>query len=80
MTPSMPAGGQRLDDRVGIESRGVEHVRILVAVAPFVVGKGVDGEMKKGGGFELVPGQLAGGWQGPERRWLPGGKGPAGGG
>jgi hypothetical protein len=65
-------GGQRLDNRVGIEPRGVENVRVFVAEPPFAVGKSVDGEMKEGSGFKPVPGQLPGGRHRPERLWFRG--------
>ena len=50
--------GQRADHGVGIELFGVEQVRVFVAVAPFLVGERVDGEVEEAGEFQFVPRQL----------------------
>ncbi len=50
----------RADDLVGVEIGGVEDLFRLIAVAPFPIGEGIDGEVDEGILLELVPGQLPG--------------------
>ena len=52
--------GKGADNGVGIEGGGIEDVGILIAVAPFLVGERVDGEVEEGGEFERVPRELTG--------------------
>src|SRR5258705_12411862 len=54
--PLHPAVLRGTDDLVGVKIGGIEDVVLRVAVAPLVVGKGVDGEMQKTVKLELVPG------------------------
>lgn len=50
---------QYLCDGVGIEVRRIEDTRIFVAVAPFLIGEGVDGEVQEVTELEFAPGNLA---------------------
>src|ERR1035441_677875 len=50
---------ERLHNGIRVEPGGLKNIGILVAVAPFLAGKGVHREMQEGGGFEIVPAQLA---------------------
>ena len=58
---------QGAGDGVGVERGGLKNVRVFVAVAPFLVGEGVDGEVEKRGELQLVPGHLAGRREGRRR-------------
>lgn len=53
---------------IGVETGRLEQIRVLVAVAPFPAGEGVDAEVQEGGLFEALPVVLARG--GPEHRGL----------
>ena len=71
--------GQRVDDGVGVELRGLEEIRVFIAVTPFLVGESIDGEVQKRRGFELMPEQLPVRWHGAERRGLRRERGKGGG-
>ena len=73
-----PGVRERADDRVGVEPGGLEKVRVLVAIAPFLVREGVDREMQERGGLEFVPAELPFArdrqGRGPQRRGGRGGE------
>ena len=48
----------RADDLVGVEVGGIEDFLRLVAVAPFLVGEGVDGEVQEAVDLQVVPAEL----------------------
>ena len=58
-----PSSRQRVDDRIGVESRRMKQARMLVAVAPLLVGERIHREVKESVNFELVPSELTGAWQ-----------------
>ena len=41
----MPARCESAHNGIGIEGRGIEEIRIFIAVAPFLIREGVDGEV-----------------------------------
>src|SRR5689334_16523605 len=49
------AGLRRVDDGGCVERGRVEEVRVFVAVPPFPVGEGIDGEVKKSVSLQFVP-------------------------
>src|SRR3954447_15904488 len=50
--------GKRAGNRVGVELYRVEEGRRFVAVTPFLVCEGVDGEMQEAGELQVMPGEL----------------------
>ena len=54
-----PGVRQRLYNFVRIEIGRIEQLRLLVAITPFLPGKGIDGEMDEGIHLHVVPCQLS---------------------
>ena len=54
----MPAVLARADPLAGVEGRGIEELRVLLAVAPFAVGEGVHAEVGEADELHLLPGDL----------------------
>lgn len=67
-------------NRVCVEGGGVEDGGIFVAIAPFLIGEGVDGEMQKVVEAEFAPAELALRGQDTVRRGRFGGEGERSGG
>ena len=57
--PLEPGVRQRLYNFVRIEIGRIEQLRLLVAITPFLPGKGIDGEMDEGIHLHIVPCQLS---------------------
>ena len=51
-----------------VHPRGVERLRVSIAITPFLVGKGVQSIMDKGIGLHLLPLHLL--WRGQRTDWL----------
>ena len=47
---------------VGVEGRGIEELRVFLALAPLAVGEGVHAEVGEAGELQLLPGESAAAW------------------
>ena len=57
------------NDLVGVEGGRVEDLLVLIAIAPFLVGEGVHGEMQEAIELHLVPAKLPLSGHRAERLW-----------